>query len=373
MRFTCDPWHLIAVTAVWMGFIAARRWLSHTDSLPTFYFPFLVEDLPPTFRTRFIWLPRSLYIICLVAFSFAALDPALISKSSVQQADLKQFSTRGTALYLVLDRSGSMSRSVTTWSEAEGSQTLPKIELLKKFTTELILGSDNKTLNGHPDDLIGIVTFARTPALLVPLTPDHTAAVAAIKELQAVQNPDEDGTAIGAALYQTSQLIIASRTPHPEWGDFHIEKSTIILITDGFQGIHPDDTENRMRAMDIQEGAEFARKNGIKVYIVEIEPALRAEAYAPQLRLLQKAAETTGGKLFMTTAVEGLDAVFKQIDALERGELPSTRGTSHIEGRWKLFEGERLLIALLPLFLIIGLLAMLSAFILEQTLFRRDP
>jgi Ca-activated chloride channel homolog len=110
------------------------------------------------------------------------------------------------ALVFVLDSSSSMT--------AEDFTPTNRLETVKRNLKEYV--------ESHEGVEIGLVSFAANPQLLVPVTADHSAVIAAIDGIRPA-GYGEDGTAIGSG--------IASAINRLRGGDWQERK--IILITDG--------------------------------------------------------------------------------------------------------------------------------------------
>ena len=73
------------------------------------------------------------------------------------------------------------------------------MEIAKDLLERFIAG-DGERLVGRPDDLIGLISFARYADTRSPLTFGHEALVQIVRELEIQDRPNEDGTAYGDAL-----------------------------------------------------------------------------------------------------------------------------------------------------------------------------
>ena len=98
-------------------------------------------------------------------------------------------------------------------------------------------------LAGRPNDLIGLITFARYADTSCPLTLAHGALASFVEPVSLVSRKQEDGTAIGdavalaaARLQKAEETLIrqtqqeGSRKP-----SYEIKSKIIILLTDGEQ------------------------------------------------------------------------------------------------------------------------------------------
>lgn len=217
----------------------------------------------------------------------------------------------GVALYLVLDRSGSMNEMVPTNRGVQVS----RMDELKRVTKEFIKGHDN--------DLLGLVAFARKPDILVPLTLERAPLYQAIDQLHVVlDRKREDGTQIGYAIYKTAHLIDAVNELQKNRGSYDIKHSAIILVTDGLQTTHPDDINDPYRSIGLDDAAEYAKSVGVRLYIVNITPEIERPEFAPQQRQLQRVTEITGGRFFVVSSPYLLDKIYDEIGSIEKSQIP---------------------------------------------------
>lgn len=308
-------------------------------------------------KARFTRLPEVLYALALIFFFLAFIDPRIMK---TEEEGVKPYIVEGRALYLVLDVSGSMKETIVQKKGSQLSLTT-KIDLLKKVS--------RKFIEGRPQDLIGLVKFARTAHTLAPLTLDHAMLLDELSRLKAVVDPTRDGTAIGYAIYKTASILAATR----DFGEkekkeglpaYDIKGAAIILVTDGFQFPNPADKGNRLRTMGIEEAAAFAHKLNEKLYIISIDPQISQKQFAPQRRLMTKAAETTGGKFFSGSNPKALAGIFESINKLEKSKVPVEAASKAIPIR---------LFSFAPYLILAGLAVIAGAILSETWFFRRAP
>jgi len=301
------------------------------------------------------WSPV-FYSAALAAFLLAFIDPHLFFPR-------KDISTHeGIALYLVLDQSGSMREDVQT-----GSNKISKIAFLKELTEDFV--------KERPNDLIGLVSFARTAQVLVPLTISHDEILEKLRQLDVVKTEEEDGTAIGYAVYKTANLIAATRHYAQDLSGSDIPAYTLtsfvmILVTDGFPSPSPLDKQDSLRRMDPMRAAEYAKEKGVKLYIITIDPLLGNAELAPQRHLMQRMAEWTGGKYYLIDDSMNLKKVYDDINGLEKSAFPKEQFISlpkdkqpHRYHRFSLY----------PFFISLGLVSWLLAILCETLIWRRVP
>lgn len=196
-------------------------------------------------------------------------------------------------------------------------------------------------------DRLAVVAFGARAYPVAPLTLDHEWLRTATDQLEA--GSIEDGTALGDGLLAAVDSLRSS----PATG------RTVILITDG-----------RANAGSITPGASAsaAAALGIKVYTIGVGGAGRAlfpvadplggvlwrEVQADlDEAVLKDIAAITGGKYFRAEGTASLQAVFQEIDRLEKGTIEE--------------RSRRNVRELFPYFLLVSLLLLM----LEQTLLSR--
>lgn len=208
-------------------------------------------------------------------------------------------------------------------------------------------------VEGRRNDRIGLVAFAGEAYTQAPLTLDYGVITTLLGELR--EGMIEDGTAVGMGLATAVKRLEASDA----------ESKVVVLLTDG---------RSNRGEIGPATAAQMAQALGVKVYTigagtrgsarVPVDDPLRGQRYVT-MRVdldeptLQGMAELTGGRYFRATDRESLEAVFEEIDALERTEIRVEDFTRY---------GERFT----PI-LGAGLLLLLAEIGLGQTVLRRLP
>jgi Ca-activated chloride channel family protein len=221
-----------------------------------------------------------------------------------------------------------------------------RLEVSKKVASEFL---DKRT-----DDRIGLVVFSGESFTQCPLTTDHRIVKRFLSQLQC--GFLEEGTAIGMGLATAVNRI----------KDGDAKSKVVILLTDG---------DNNTGYIKPITAAEISRELGIKVYTIGV--GSKGMALTPQGKrsdgtyvfdyarvminepLLQEIAEITGGKYFRATSEIGLQAVYNEIDQLEKTsrEITTFKRYSEEFGR----------------FLRIGLVLFIFHLILKWMVFRTFP
>lgn len=246
---------------------------------------------------------------------------------------ISQKSTEGVAIQVVLDRSGSMGEEM----DYHG-RSLNRLEVAKRVLTDFVRG-DGKDLKGRPQDLIGLITFAKYADTKCPLVHAHDAMLEFMNKTQLVQIRSEDGTAIGDALSLGAARLRKAeeelvnrriRLGIKEDDDFKIKSKVVILLTDG---------NNNTGQYQPLEAAKLAQEWGIKVYTIGIgSPNSERRGFfgmsigqALDERLLKAIAEGSGGFYGRANDAKALEKIIEQIDELEKTKVKSVQYTHYAE------------------------------------------
>lgn len=356
-----------------------RRWRT-----PFVYYSQL-SDLPTSSSTasyqRWSTLPDKLFLATLVFFALGLTDVRLLlppsgppSGEALAHPQTIRTPTEGIALYFVIDVSGSMAAQVP-FEGPDGAEIVPKIDLVKGLIEKFIEGDPQLGFEGRSDDLIGLVAFARQANILSPLTLDHEAIIDRLRKLTVVKDESLDGTGIGYAIYKTASIIAATRhfaeqLPKTQKPAYDIKSTAMILVTDGFQSPNPLDKGNWMRTLGMEDAARFAEEQGIKLYLIDIEPSLAKPEFEPHRHLLTHVAEMTGGKFFLAESFDAIPDIYHQVDQLEKSTLPVETALQIKDGRSVGPHREVLFAALL---VACGLLCLAGAVALETIYLRVVP
>lgn len=262
----------------------------------------------------------------------------------------RQVRVEGIAIQMVIDVSSSM---LDTDLARRGTDET-RLDVVKDVFRRFVLG--NHELPGRHSDLIGIIRFARYPDSVCPLTLDRDALLDVLAETRTVRwhdrlgmlrgDPDEDGTAIGDGLALAVERLKDLERTTGSGEQFFIESRVVILLTDG---------ENNAGMITPRQAGELAATYGIKVYTILAGSGQRMP-FGPRRPIddadLKYIAEVTGGKYFRSDDRAGLEAIYAEIDRLERTE---TEEHSYVE--W----GELAWGWLLVAFVTLGLQLLLDA------------
>jgi Ca-activated chloride channel family protein len=242
--------------------------------------------------------------------------------------------------------------------DADG-ESATRMEVAREMVADFISG-DGGELKGRPDDLIGLITFARYADTRSPLTFGHDALLQIVRQLSIQERPNEDGTAYGDAL-----AIAAARLRNPEelMHGAHakdagkIKSRVIILLTDG---------ENNSGAHLPLEAAGLAKHWDCRIYAISLGEApasgdggVATETLSPAEKVLEHISVETGGIFRQASDFETLRSVYSEIDRLERSEITTRSFERVAEWFW------------LPL--AVAVAALLLALTLEATWLRVVP
>jgi Ca-activated chloride channel homolog len=328
-------------------------------------------------KAKLAKLPRFLRYGAFFLFLLAFTDPHFFfPRHSENHPNAPQQISEGIAIYFILDESGSMADKVDVTLPDGTSEQIPKIELLKKLTTHFILGDPQWGMKGRPNDLIGLMAFARGAQVLSPLTLDHASLLPILSKIHIVQANQQEGTAIGYAIFKTANLITATRNFAQESAKqgvkppYEIKSAIMILVTDGFQDPNPLDAGKRLRNLSIPEAAEYAKTQDIRLYAINIDPEFaEKEEYEPHRNQFQRAAESTGGRLYLVTRSQTFADIYKQIDQLEKSRFTPPASLLSKDQLPQLYAR----VSWYPYLILLGLLLLFSALFLRTTYLRSGP
>ncbi|MCB1098902.1 MAG: VWA domain-containing protein [Verrucomicrobiae bacterium] len=274
-------------------------------------------------RQRLAFLPGVLRALALVFIIVAIARP---QKGLEKVRDLN----KGIAIEMVVDRSSSMGQEMVY-----DGQRMNRLEVVKKVFETFVLG-DGDDLKGRGSDLVGMISFARYPDTVCPLTLAHGALPRFLETVHLAQSrSEEDGTAIGDAValasarLKTAEEVMAAQAPD-RTDRYHIESKIMILLTDGMQ---------TAGERDPIAAAKLAKEWGIKIYTIAVGGGeaiqSRDSIFGTFLSLgqgqemdtstLRAIAEETGGRFFEAQNAKALKDVYSSIDELERSEIESIR------------------------------------------------
>jgi Ca-activated chloride channel family protein len=214
----------------------------------------------------------------------------------------------------------------------------------------------NEFIEKRVNDRIGLVVFASQAYIATPLTLDHEFLLKDLARLK-IGDIDENHTAIGSALSTAVNRLREVKS----------KSKIIILMTDG---------QNNSGKIQPLTAAEAAQALNVKVYTIGV--GKRGEADMPVGRdpfsgqvitrpmpvdideeTLQKIASMTNGKYYRADNAKQFQAIYEEIDKLEKTEVDIKKFAHH----------DELFGWLIPP----GLGLVLLETLLRHTIFRRLP
>ena len=268
----------------------------------------LLKKLPVSFRQHLRWFPELLQVMALVLILVALAQP-------YQSVTIDTDKEEGIAIAVVVDVSSSMSIHM----DIDGER-MSRLAVARKVLKDFIVG-DEDTLNGRSSDLLSLITFARYPTVLSPLSSSHQAVASLVDDIEISLLANADGTAFGdAAALGAAQL---SEYEHVYGLDKTVSSKVLILLTDG---------ENNSGKYSPIAAAAMAKEWGVKVYTISLGDRPKDEAFnAASLSMddimsnadwvLKAMADTTGGIFQRAYDYDSLRNVYAEIDKLETSRL----------------------------------------------------
>ncbi len=261
----------------------------------------------------------------LFIFRVLALASIIVAMARPQTEDIstRTKTTKGIDIVMAIDVSSSMlARDLKP----------NRLSALKEVAADFI--------RERPNDRIGLVAYAGEAFTKTPITSDKSIVLSSLREITYGQL--NDGTAIGMGLATSVNRLKESKA---------ISK-IIILLTDGV---------NNSGFIEPQTAADLAIEYGIKTYTIGLGTngnALSPIAYNADgsfrygmrqveidEKLLQEIADATGGKYFRATDNEKLEAIYDEINKLEKTEIEEFKYYKYEEKfrSWVLLAGILLL------------------------------
>jgi Ca-activated chloride channel family protein len=239
------------------------------------------------------------------------------------------------------------------------NERLTRLDVVKDVFRRFVTGGGK--LPGRPNDLIGMIRFARYPDSVCPLTLDRAVLLETLDATHTVIWLDEnrrwrgeraeDGTAIGEGLALAVERLKDLKRTTGSGEQLIITSRVVILLTDG---------ENNAGRITPEQAGELAATCDIKVYTVLGGTGQRLE-FGGRLpvddRDLRRIAEVTGGKHYRATDQAALEAIYADIDRLERTRTEEHKYTDRRELGWPL---------LMAAFIALGLQTLLDATALRK-------
>lgn len=240
-----------------------------------------------------IYLRHLLFVLRVLAITLLIIVLARPQSSNSYRNEI----TEGIDIVMALDISGSM--------QAEDFKP-NRLEAAKEVAANFVAGRKN--------DKVGLVIYAGESFTQCPLTTDHRVIQNLFRDI--TPGMLEDGTAIGMGLATAVQRIKDSET----------KSKVVILLTDGV---------NNSGEIAPLTAAEIAKTFDVRVYTVGVgtmgmAPFPVQTVFGKQYQqmevqideeLLQNIADMTGGKYFRATDKNKLEAIYEEIDQMEKTRI----------------------------------------------------
>lgn len=265
--------------------------LRFKQSLPSLKVPDTTKyvKVPKTFRLYLMHLPFLLRIVLISLVVCILARPQ--SKHSWSNADVE-----GIDIMLAVDVSTSMLAQDFKPN---------RVEALKEIAQRFI--------EKRPNDNMGLTIFAGDAYTQCPLTTDHTVLMNLYNSVDcnmAARGVIDDGTAIGDGIMNAILRLKESQA----------KSKVIILLTDGV---------NNAGNISPQTAAEIAKKYGVRIYTIGIgrngmapyPTGMGGTVMVPveiDEGTMTKISRETGGQYFRAQKNAELDAIYQDIDKLER-------------------------------------------------------
>ncbi len=293
----------------------------------------LARDLNQSWRITFRPVLYVLRLLAITLVIFALARPQIVQGRETVTGE-------GIEIALALDISGSMASL-----DFEPNNRLE--------AAKMVIGEFIKT---RQYDKIGLVIFSNEAFSLSPLTLDHNMVDRALDDVALAEELRiEDGTAIGLGIANAASMLV----------DSEAESKVIILLTDGV---------NNAGKIDPLTAAEAAKALGIKIYTigaakpgqvpVPVQTVLGSTQVVYQESMLDeetlfKVAELTGGGYYRAEDTAGLEAIYQEINELEKSQVEVQVFNNYFE--------------LAALLLVPALILILTELILRKSIFRKLP
>lgn len=309
-----DPYFLLLLPVVGLVcLVGARRRRKVAVSVPRLP----AMQLPRSLAQRLAWLPGAMKLIALCLTVLALSRPLRGSIELSSQGE-------GVDIALMLDRSSSM--------EAVANEGAPRRFDVAKDVVGKFARRRMTDMEGVADN-VALFTFAGFTDLLCPFTLDAEALTGVLAQVE-VAPRDLDGTGIGIAIAKVVEVF----------QDIEAESKVAILLTDG---------EETIGVINPIAAGQLAAEQGVKIYTIFAGPRVSyrrtSRGYQAQrvnTDELERIAEMTDAKFFHAEDATQLEAVYDEIETLERRERKEERFAEHFDLYPRLLVPAALLYAL---------------------------
>ena len=255
----------------------------------------LLSSLPKSWKLRIQPILPILYTLGLFAIIIAIARP----QKGIDESIIR---TEAVDIILLLD----LSESMDTRDFNRANQPISRLDASKEVI--------EKFLKNRPNDRIGMVGFASLPYAVAPLTLDHLWLTQRMMSLH-TDMLDGRRTAIGDGIASAINRL----------RDSDAKSKVIILLTDG---------ENNTGSLSPENAAIAADALDIKIYTIGAAgPRMGFFSANNEIdeEMLMELAKTTNGKFYRARNLASLEAIYDEIDNLEKTEIEVEQYTRYQE------------------------------------------
>lgn len=296
-----QPEAFLLIIFVLLALLLRRRWRAKRPVFFSYSNVDLVKDLPRGWRWRWRAVPDLLLLAVFACLILAFARPQQGNAREIIEAE-------GVDIVLALDISRSM--------DAVDMDGQTRLEAAKAVISDFI--------DGRVYDRVGLVVFAGNAYHLVPPTLDYRTLQGVLRQVKLAHDLDlPDGTAIGIGLAAAGNML----------RDSEASSQIIILLTDGantVETLSPITAVGAIAALDMRvhtiglgsliEQSEEGDVTGVPLgqMVLDSNGELLLITEGLDEESLQAIATIGGGQYFRAATLDDLQAVYQQIDALER-------------------------------------------------------
>lgn len=334
------PWLLLLLLAV--PLLAYLRGYRGPTAALTFSSTATLRAIGKQSAARVGKILRTLLLLSLSILIVALARPQL-GKS------LTEVEASGIDIMLVLD----VSTSMLTKDFSIGGDQATRLEAIREVT--------RKFIDGRPNDRIGIIAFAGRPYVVSPMTLDHDWLGQNLERVRI--GLVENGTAIGSAMASAANRLTDKKS----------KSRVLVLLTDGENNsgkIPPNTAAEAVKALKIHLYAIGAGINGVAPaplfapngqpytdgagnILYQNQPVHFNEAG------LKEVAKIADGKFFRATDVKSLEAIYRDIDQLEKSTVKVRKYQEYRD--------------LFPVCIMAGCGLLVGQLLLSQTIWKKLP
>jgi Ca-activated chloride channel family protein len=265
-----------------------------------------------------------------------------LAQPRLTKFDTSKATASGVDIVVAFDLSGSMAAEDFEIKGQRVNRVMMAKDVLEKFIAK------------RPSDRIGLVAFGTQAYIASPITLDHDFLLKNLERLD-LNTINGNQTAIGSAL---STAVNRLR-------ELQSKSKIVILMTDG---------QNNAGKIAPLTAAEAAQALAVKVYTIGVGTQGQAPMPATDMfgrrvyqmvpvdideETLQKISDMTGGKYYRASNADKFEAIYAEIDKLEKTEAEVKKFAQHTE--------------LFTWLIAVGIVLLTAEIALGQTVLRRLP